>query len=104
MNVRTLKLLRKIGIAEGVSFLILLLIAMPLKYWFGQPLAVKYTGWAHGFLFVSYVALAFYAKETYNWPFKKFILAFTAAWLPLGTFFFDARLKKDEYELLKNNN
>jgi integral membrane protein len=104
MNVRTLKLLRKIGIAEGVSFLILLLIAMPLKYWFGQPLAVKYTGWAHGFLFVSYVALAFYAKETYNWPLKKFILAFMAAWLPLGTFFFDARLKKDECELLKNNN
>ena len=104
MNIRTLKLLRKIGIAEGVSFLILLLIAMPLKYWFGQPLAVKYTGWAHGFLFVSYVALAFYAKETYNWPFKKFILAFMAAWLPLGTFFFDASLKKDEYELLKNNN
>jgi integral membrane protein len=104
MNVRTLKLLRKIGIAEGVSFLILLLIAMPLKYWFGQPLAVKYTGWAHGFLFVSYVALAFYAKETYNWPFKKFILAFMAAWLPLGTFLFDSRLKKDEYELLKNNN
>jgi hypothetical protein len=53
---------------------------------------------------VSYVALAFYAKETYNWPFKKFILAFMAAWLPLGTFFFDSRLKKDEYELLKNNN
>lgn len=104
MNVRTLKLLRKIGIAEGVSFLILLLIAMPLKYWFGQPLAVKYTGWAHGFLFVSYVALAFYAKETYNWPFKKFLLAFMAAWLPLGTFLFDSRLKKDEYELLKNNN
>lgn len=104
MNVRTLKLLRKIGIAEGVSFLILLLIAMPLKYWFGQPLVVKYTGWAHGFLFVSYVALAFYAKETYNWPFKKFILAFMAAWLPLGTFLFDSKLKKDEYELLKNNN
>jgi hypothetical protein len=53
---------------------------------------------------VSYVALAFYAKETYNWPFKKFILAFMAAWLPLGTFLFDSRLKKDEYELLKNNN
>lgn len=104
MNIQILKLLRKTGIAEGISFLVLLLIAMPLKYGFGMPLAVKLTGWAHGFLFVSYVALAYYAKETYSWPFKKFLLAFLAAWLPLGTFVFDARLKKDELDLLKNNN
>ena len=68
-----------------------------------MPLAVKYTGWAHGFLFVMYVALAYYAKESYNWPFKKFLMAFMAAWLPLGTFFFDARLKKDEKDMQKNN-
>jgi integral membrane protein len=103
MNVQTIRLLRKTGIAEGISFLILLLIAMPLKYGFGMPLAVKYTGWAHGFLFVMYVALAYYAKESYHWPFKKFLMAFLAAWLPLGTFFFDARLKKDEKDILKNN-
>jgi integral membrane protein len=103
MNVQTIRLLRKTGIAEGISFLVLLLIAMPLKYGFGMPLAVKYTGWAHGFLFVMYVALAYYAKESYNWPFKKFLMAFMAAWLPLGTFFFDARLKKDEKDMLKDN-
>lgn len=103
MNIQVLRLLRKTGIAEGVSFLVLLLIAMPLKYGFGMPLAVKYTGWAHGFLFVMYVALAYYAKESYNWPFKKFLMAFIAAWLPLGTFFFDARLKKDEKDMLRNN-
>jgi integral membrane protein len=103
MNVQPLRLLRKTGIAEGISFLVLLLIAMPLKYGFGMPLAVKYTGWAHGFLFVMYVTLAFYAKESYSWPFKKFLMAFMAAWLPLGTFFFDARLKKDETEMMKNN-
>jgi integral membrane protein len=103
MNVQTIRLLRKTGIAEGISFLVLLLIAMPLKYGFGMPLAVKYTGWAHGFLFVMYVALAYYAKESYNWPFKKFLMAFMAAWLPLGTFFFDARLKKDEKDMQKNN-
>ena len=103
MNVQTIRLLRKTGIAEGISFLVLLLIAMPLKYGFGMPLAVKYSGWAHGFLFVMYVALAYYAKESYNWPFKKFLMAFMAAWLPLGTFFFDARLKKDEKDMLKNN-
>lgn len=99
MNTSTLSLLRKVGIAEGVSFLLLLLIAMPLKYFMGMPLAVKVTGSAHGALFVLYVGLAYYAKEIYNWPFKKFIMAFMSAWLPLGTFFFDARLKKDQEQL-----
>lgn len=102
MKTTTLSLLRKVGIAEGVSFLILLLIAMPLKYWMGMPMAVKITGSAHGALFVLYIALAYYAKEIYHWPFKKFLMAFWAAWLPLGTFFFDARLKKDEQQLKSN--
>ena len=45
---RTLHLFRKIAIAEGLSFLILLLIAMPLKYFADFPHAVKFVGWAHG--------------------------------------------------------
>jgi integral membrane protein len=96
MNLKPIQYLRKTGIAEGVSFLVLLLIAMPLKYIWGWPLAVKYVGWAHGALFMGYVTLAYYAKETYNWPFIKFIKAFIAAWLPLGTFVFDRELKKEE--------
>lgn len=100
MNLKPLQLLRKIGIAEGVSFLVLLLVAMPLKYMFDFPLAVKYVGWAHGLLFVSFVALAWFVKETYNWPLKKFLLAFVAAWLPLGTFVYDKQLKKEEAILL----
>lgn len=102
MGIGTIRLLRKIGIAEGISFLILLLIAMPLKYAYGLPLAVKYTGWAHGFLFVAYVALAYYAKEQYGWPFKKFLLAFASAWFPLGTFFFDKKLSMEEQRIIKN--
>jgi integral membrane protein len=101
MNLKPLQVLRKIGIAEGVSFLVLLLISMPLKYYFGFPMAVKYTGWVHGLLFISYVSLAYYVKETCNWPVKKFLLAFAAAFLPLGTFLFDKQLKKEE-ELLLN--
>lgn len=102
MNTKAIRLLRKTGIAEGVSFLVLLLIAMPLKYIWNWPYAVKYFGWAHGLLFVSYVALAYYAKEIYNWPFIKFIKAFIAAWLPLGTFVFDKQLKKDEKAIEMN--
>lgn len=96
MNLKPLIFLRKTGIAEGISFLVLLVIAMPLKYAFDWPYAVKYVGWAHGLLFVVYIALAFYAKEFYNWPFKKFLLAFVAAFLPLGTFIYDKHLKREE--------
>jgi len=95
MNQTLLNLLRKTGFAEGISFLVLLCIAMPLKYIWDQPLAVKYVGWAHGALFIGYVTLAWLAKEEYKWPFKKFALAFIAAFLPLGTFVFDKQLKKD---------
>lgn len=102
MNKQALSLLRKTGIAEGISFLVLLLIAMPLKYMFDLPLAVKYVGWAHGLLFVLYVGLAYYAKEVYNWPFRKFFFAFIAAFLPLGTFIYDKQLKKEEEQLSLN--
>jgi integral membrane protein len=72
----SLSLFRTIGYAEGISLLVLLGIAMPLKYLAGYPLAVKYTGWAHGLLFVAYLALALWAKEQEDWPFKYLIYAF----------------------------
>jgi len=89
-----LSFFRTIGYAEGISLLILLGIAMPLKYLAGNPLAVKYTGWAHGLLFVAYLALALWVKEQENWPFKYLIYAFLAAFFPFGTFLFDKWLKK----------
>ena len=92
---REIHLLRKFGIAEGLSFVVLLFIAMPLKYMYDFPLAVKYVGWAHGLLFVAYVALAYYVKETRNQSFLKFIYAFIAALVPFGTFIYDRQLKKD---------
>lgn len=97
-----LRWLRYTGIAEGISFLILLLIAMPLKYMMDWPLAVKYIGWAHGLLFVSYVGIAYYVKEMHKWPMKRFVIAFIAAWVPLGTFLFDKQLKKEEANISKN--
>ncbi|MFN4285808.1 MAG: DUF3817 domain-containing protein [Lacibacter sp.] len=96
---KALQFLRKTGIAEGVSFLVLLLVAMPLKYLWGMPLAVKYTGWAHGLLFVAYVGMAWYVKEERNWPLRRFLTAFAAAWLPLGTFIFDRSLKREVEQL-----
>ncbi|MBC7509474.1 MAG: DUF3817 domain-containing protein [Ferruginibacter sp.] len=91
---------RMIGIAEGISFLILLLIAMPVKYFLKIPEAVKIAGWMHGALFIGYmyfaveVMVAF--KKNIGWCLKTFIAAF----IPLGTFVTDKELKKQEKILL----
>lgn len=88
-NRRTIDLFRKIGIAEGISFLLLLGVAMPLKYMAGLPEAVKYTGWAHGVLFVLYCYMVIVAGQEYKWGFGKIFLAFLASLLPFGPFVFD---------------
>lgn len=93
----SLPLFRKIGIAEGISLLVLLFIAMPLKYFAGIPEAVKYTGWIHGILFIAYCGMAYMVREEKNWPFKMLVYAFIAAFLPFGTFLFDKKLKNDDF-------
>jgi len=93
---KELSLLRKAGIAEGISFLVLLGIAMPLKYLFQQPIAVKIFGWAHGILFVTFLFLAWEVKIDRNKSLKWFATAFLAAIIPTGTFFFDKKLKGEE--------
>ncbi len=95
----TLGKFRLIALLEGISFLALLFIAMPLKYGAGMPLAVKYTGWAHGVLFVLYVILLIQVWIEYNWKFTKVILAFFASLLPFGTFVLDRKLKKEAAKL-----
>ena len=87
--------LRKTGIAEGISFLVLLCIAMPLKYVFHQPMAVTIFGWAHGILFVAFLFLAWEVKTDRSKSLKWFALAFLAAIVPTGTFFFDKKLQKE---------
>jgi integral membrane protein len=91
----TLGKFRTIAILEGISFIVLLFIAMPLKYYAGLPLAVKYTGWAHGVLFIFYILLLLQVKIEYDWSFKKTFLAFIASLLPFGTFVLDKSLKKE---------
>lgn len=84
---------RWVGILEGLSYLILLLVAMPLKYGFGQPLMVSLVGAAHGGLFVGYVLMAALATWFYKWKPAIFVQAFIAPLIPIGTFWFDRKLK-----------
>lgn len=99
----TIKSLRWIGIAEGISFLILLLIAMPLKYMLDWPLAVKYVGWAHGLLFVLYIVAVFAAIRAMNWGFRGVVVALAASLVPAGTFVLDKSLRRREEELKTKN-
>ncbi|WP_114778618.1 DUF3817 domain-containing protein [Botryobacter ruber] len=90
--------LRFIGILEGISSLILFGIAMPLKYLADMPEAVKYVGWAHGVLFLLYIAALLQATLLYRWSFLKLAAGVVASLLPFGPFVFDARLLKREEE------
>lgn len=85
-----------IGLAEGVSFLILLCIAMPLKYIFHVPEAVKVFGWVHGALFISFLYFAFEVMTVFNKKIGWLGKAFLAAIIPCGTFVLDKELKKEE--------
>ena len=83
--------LRIIAFTEGLSFLILLGIAMPLKYIMDLPQAVRIVGMAHGVLFILYVVLLIQVAIEKSWSFKKSILAFIASFIPFGTFYADAK-------------
>ncbi|HSC53878.1 MAG TPA: DUF3817 domain-containing protein [Phnomibacter sp.] len=83
-----------IGIAEAISFIALLCIAMPLKYFAGMPKAVTVTGMAHGLLFLAYLYIAFECAQAFKWPAGKTALAFVAAIIPFGPFWFHKRFDK----------
>ncbi len=87
---------RLVAISEGISFIVLLFIAMPLKYIAGLPEAVKYVGWAHGLLFMLYILALITVKINLNWDFEKTAVAFIASLLPFGTFVLDKSLRKYE--------
>lgn len=95
-----IRILRTIGILEGISYLVLLGIAMPLKYMFAFPEAVKFTGWAHGVLFMAYIPAVFIAKKAMNWNLVWTGIALAASLVPFGTFILDKHLVKREKELL----
>jgi integral membrane protein len=86
--------LRRAGYAEGISFLALLGIAMPLKYILGQPQAVRVIGSIHGALFIIYAVLVLTTARTYRWPGKLIGLGLLAAFLPFGPFWFDKRISR----------
>lgn len=88
----TLGRLRAVGFLEGISFLVLLGIAMPLKYLAGEPAAVRIVGMAHGVLFVLYLLLVLQASLEHSWSWRKALLALVVSVVPYGTFWADKKL------------
>ena len=89
---KSVSLLRKVALAEAVSYLILLGIAMPLKYLFHQPMAVKITGMLHGVLFVIFCIALLRVFLEAKWPFGRCVLIFIASFIPLVPFFLDRNI------------
>ena len=91
--------LRVVGIAEGISFILLLTIAMPLKYYMDMPEAVKVVGWAHGVLFIAYGVTVLLAIRAMRWNFLSVALALAASVVPFGTFILDRQIRRRAQEL-----
>lgn len=87
----TLGRLRLVAFIEGVSYLILLFVAMPLKYIYEQPQAVRSVGSIHGFLFVAYVLLVFLTKIEHRWDWAKTRLLLLISLIPFGNFYADRK-------------
>lgn len=90
-----INLYRKTAIIEGISYLILLFVAMPIKYIFDIPEPVKYFGWIHGVLFLFYMAVLIIAAVNYKWSIKRIVIYIIGSVLPFVPFILDKNLKKE---------
>lgn len=86
--------LRVVGLVEGISFLLLLFIAMPLKYLWGMPQAVRVVGSIHGALFILFLYYIMQAYAEKNWSKRELMLALLSSVIPFGTFYADKHLFK----------
>lgn len=82
---------RIVSLLEGVSYLLLLFIATPIKYLQDNPEYVKMLGMPHGILFMLYVVLAFVLKKEMKWDTKNFAIILIASVIPFGTFYVDRK-------------
>lgn len=89
-----MKILRILAFAEGISLLVLLFIAMPLKYLLNQPEAVEVVGMLHGLLFIGYSLLLLYRGLNQGWKLRVMAISFLCAFIPGGTFYADRKYFK----------
>lgn len=88
--------LRAVAFLEGCSFLVLLGVAMPLKYFADLPIAVRIVGSLHGGLFVLFCVALALASMAARWPLRRVGIVFASSIVPFGTFAIDSRLKRED--------
>jgi integral membrane protein len=93
--VNELRRFRRVAFVEGLSFVVLLFLAMPLKYWAGFPMAVRVVGSAHGLLFVAFIWSLFEVAVERGWPARRWAVALLSSLVPFGTFLLDSSLKRE---------
>lgn len=94
---RTIQTFGTIALIEGISYVLLLGIAMPLKYFLDFPFAVKIVGWIHGVLFMMYFILLMQCWIKYRWSIRRVFVYFIASLLPVVPFIVERRLMKEYF-------
>lgn len=86
-----IKLFRIIALLEGISLLVLLFIAMPIKYIWDAPQMVSTVGMAHGVLFLMYIVFAILVYTELKWVRKTLAIVMFASIIPFGTFYVEKK-------------
>ncbi|NML20930.1 DUF3817 domain-containing protein [Pseudoflavitalea sp. G-6-1-2] len=90
--------LRLTGLLEGISYLLLLFIAVPAKYWADMPIISKVLGPIHGVLFVMFVYLTISIASEKKWGFATTGKLLLASIIPFGTFYVDSKILRPAQE------
>ena len=88
--------LRAVALVEGISFLLLLFVAMPMKYVWDIPQAVRITGMVHGLLFIAFSIALLVAGLDRRWGLGRMTVVFLSSLIPFGTFLMDRSLKREQ--------
>ena len=89
-----IKLFRLTALLEGISYILLLFIAVPIKYLWDDPTYVKLLGMPHGILFIGYILLSILGKSRYKWTNIDFFVISISSLIPFGTFYVDKKYLK----------
>jgi integral membrane protein len=88
-------LFRLIALLEGVSYILLIFVAVPMKYLFGNTIFVALLGMPHGLLFVAYLFISFVIKFRLGWSFQTFFIVLAASIVPFATFYVDRKYLRE---------
>lgn len=86
-----INLFRIVGYLEGASYILLLFVAVPVKYYADNPQLVKLLGMPHGLLFVTYVVMSIINSRVFKWSASKTFQILISSIIPFGTYYIDKK-------------